>query len=202
MPSVLLQHGFHEYRKGYFNAYRTDTYAYCQRVHHSPNRKCIRPRRNMRFSFLQCIPLWRKCIIIFATSWTMLTACFSSTSLISVSKEISEDLNTTNQTVILSTAGLILAMGMSTLVWSSIATVSSIPGINVREVLTDMDQIVGRRVAYLACITVLFGLTVCTAVAPTIVIFVIMRILSGLQGTLSCCRSNYHCRVLHSRTAW
>lgn len=71
------------------------------------------------------IPLWRKCLIVFVTSWTTLAACFSSTSLLAASKEISEDLNTTSQVVTLSTAGLLLAMGLSALVWSPIASVSS-----------------------------------------------------------------------------
>lgn len=71
------------------------------------------------------IPLWRKCVIVFSCSWSTLAACFSSTSLLSASKEISEDLNTTSQVVTLSTAGLMVAMGMSALVWSPIASVSS-----------------------------------------------------------------------------
>lgn len=70
------------------------------------------------------ISLWRKCLIVFACSWSTLAACFSSTSLLSASKEISEDLNTTSQVVTFSTAGLMLAMGMSALVWSPIASVS------------------------------------------------------------------------------
>lgn len=69
-------------------------------------------------------PLWRKCIIVFACSWGALAACFSSTSLLSASKEISDDLDTTSQVVTLSTAGLLLAMSMSALVWSPIASVS------------------------------------------------------------------------------
>jgi hypothetical protein len=70
------------------------------------------------------IPLWRKCIIVFVTSWSTLAACFSSTSLLSASEEISEDLNTTSQVVGFSTAGLLLAMGLSALVWSPVASVS------------------------------------------------------------------------------
>ncbi|KAF2631026.1 putative MFS transporter [Macroventuria anomochaeta] len=110
------------------------------------------------------IPLWRKCIIVFACSWSTLAACFSSTSLLWASKEISEDLNTTSQVVTFSTAGLILAMGMSALVWSPIAS------------------IVGRRVAYIACTTILLAFTIGAAIAPTIEVFVAMRVLSGLQG--------------------
>jgi len=75
------------------------------------------------------ISLWRKCLIVFACSWGALAACFSSTSLLSASKEISEDLNTTSQVVTLSTAGLLLAMSLSALVWSPIASVSGTRGL-------------------------------------------------------------------------
>lgn len=70
------------------------------------------------------ITLWKKCVIVFACSWSTLAACFSSTSLLSASKEISKDLNTTSHVVTFSTAGLMMAMGMSALIWSPIATVS------------------------------------------------------------------------------
>ena len=82
------------------------------------------------------IPLWRKCIIVFACSWSTLAACFSSTSLLSASKEISEDLHTTGQVVTFSTAGLMLAMGMSALIWSPVASVSRSRGRERSPVLT------------------------------------------------------------------
>jgi hypothetical protein len=82
------------------------------------------------------IPMWRKCIIVFACSWSTLAACFSSTSLLSASKEISEDLDTTSQVVTFSTAGLMLAMGQSALVWSPVASVSGSHG---REIDRDVD---------------------------------------------------------------
>lgn len=72
------------------------------------------------------ISLQKKCMIVFACSWSTLAACFSSTSLLSASKEISEDLNTTSQVVTFSTACLILAMGISALIWSPIANVSCV----------------------------------------------------------------------------
>ncbi|KAJ4299303.1 hypothetical protein N0V90_004547 [Kalmusia sp. IMI 367209] len=110
------------------------------------------------------LPLWRKCVIVFATSWTTLAACFSSTSLLSASSEISADLGGTKEAVSLSTAGLLVALGVSSLVWSPIAA------------------IIGRRLAYNICIFVLFGFTIGAALAPNMRIFVAMRILSGLQG--------------------
>ncbi|KAJ8117866.1 hypothetical protein OPT61_g1031 [Boeremia exigua] len=110
------------------------------------------------------IPLWRKCFVVFACSWGALAACFSSTSLLSASQEISTDLNTSSQVVTLSSAGLMLAMGMSALVWSPIAS------------------IIGRRVAYIACTIALLAFTAGAAVAPTVEVFVAMRVLSGFQG--------------------
>jgi hypothetical protein len=68
------------------------------------------------------ISLWKKCLIVFACSWSTLAACFSSTSLLSASREISEDLKTTSQAVTFSTAGLMMAM--SALIWNPIASVS------------------------------------------------------------------------------
>lgn len=70
------------------------------------------------------IPMWRKYVIVFATSWTTLAACFSSTSLLSASTEIAVDLHTTPEVVSLSTAGMLFAIGLSSFVWSPIAAVS------------------------------------------------------------------------------
>ncbi|KAF2637308.1 putative MFS transporter [Massarina eburnea CBS 473.64] len=110
------------------------------------------------------IPMWRKCVIVFVTSWTTLSACFSSTSLLSATHEIAVDMNTTTEAVSLSTAGLLVAMGLSPLVWSPIAS------------------IIGRRMAYIACLGVLFAFTIGAAVAQSMEVFVAMRVLSGLQG--------------------
>lgn len=76
-------------------------------------------------AFYDSIPMWKKSIVVFTCSWGALTACFSSTSLLSASKEIGEDLDTASQVVTLSSAGLVFAMGMSALVWSPIASVSN-----------------------------------------------------------------------------
>ncbi|KAL1794621.1 hypothetical protein ACET3X_006437 [Alternaria dauci] len=110
------------------------------------------------------MPTWRKYIIVFATSWTTLAACFSSTSLLSASTEIAADLHTTPEVVSLSTAGMLFAIGLSSFVWSPIAA------------------IVGRKLAYNACVAVLFSFTIGAAVAPNMPVFVTMRVLSGLQG--------------------
>ncbi|CAN9336261.1 unnamed protein product [Alternaria alternata] len=110
------------------------------------------------------MPMWRKYVIVFATSWTTLAACFSSTSLLSASTEIAVDLHTTPEVVSLSTAGMLFAIGLSSFVWSPIAA------------------IVGRKLAYNACVAVLFSFTIGAAVAPNMPVFVTMRVLSGLQG--------------------
>ncbi|PSN60172.1 putative MFS transporter [Corynespora cassiicola Philippines] len=110
------------------------------------------------------LPMWRKYILVFVLSWTTLGACFSSTSLLTASAEIARDLHTSKEVISLSTAGLLCAMGVSPLVWSPIAS------------------IIGRRLAYNACIAVLFGTTLGAVLAPSMPLFVAMRILSGLQG--------------------
>lgn len=73
----------------------------------------------------------RKYSIVFATSWTTLAACFSSTSLLSANKEIAADLRGTPEAVSLSTAGLLIAVGMSSLVWSPVASVRFLPTHNI-----------------------------------------------------------------------
>lgn len=127
------------------------------------------------------ITLSKKCLIVFACSWSTLTACFSSTSLLSASKEISEEFDTTSQVVTFSTAGLMMAMGLSALIWSPIASVGCKHWYEDRN-LANADQIIGRRSAYITCTTVLLAFTLGAALAPTIEVFVAMRVLSGFQG--------------------
>jgi hypothetical protein len=70
------------------------------------------------------IPFWRRCVIVFVLSWVTLGSTFSSTSLLSVASEISKDLHTTPEAINLSTGGMLLAMGLSSFVWSPLAAVS------------------------------------------------------------------------------
>lgn len=51
-----------------------------------------------------------------------------------------------------------------------------------KDVDAKSGKIVGRKLAYNACVGVLFGLTIGAAVAPNMPAFVAMRVLSGLQG--------------------
>ncbi|KAL5433465.1 hypothetical protein PMIN07_011372 [Paraphaeosphaeria minitans] len=110
------------------------------------------------------LPMWRKCMIVFVTSWATLAACYSSTSLLSASTEIAADLGGTKEAVSLSTGGVLLALGSSLLLWSPISA------------------IIGRRLAYNICLLFLFCFTIGAALAPNMRVFIAMRILSGLQG--------------------
>ncbi|OAG00120.1 synaptic vesicle transporter [Paraphaeosphaeria sporulosa] len=110
------------------------------------------------------IPMWRKCMIVFVTSWATLAACFSSTSLLSAGTEIAADLGGTKEAVSLSTGGVLLALGSSPLIWSPIAA------------------IIGRRLTYNICLLFLFCFTIGAALAPNMRVFIAMRVLSGLQG--------------------
>lgn len=80
-----------------------------------------------RASGFDCsIPLWRKWTIVFAASWATMAATFSSTSLLSAADEIAKDFQTTTAAVNLSTGGLLLVMGTSSLIWGPVGVVSSL----------------------------------------------------------------------------
>ncbi|KAL0257431.1 hypothetical protein SLS55_008244 [Diplodia seriata] len=110
-------------------------------------------------------PLWRKCLIVFVTSWVTLAATFSSTSLFSAANEVAATYGVSAADVNVANAGVLLAMAFSSFIWGPIGT------------------IVGRKVSYNMCIVVLFFFTVGTALAPDFGTFVAMRVLSGLSGT-------------------
>ncbi|EON61091.1 hypothetical protein W97_00302 [Coniosporium apollinis CBS 100218] len=110
-------------------------------------------------------PMWRKCLVVFVTSWMALAATFSSTSLFTAADEIAQEFSTTAVEVNISSAGVLLAMGFSSFIWGPIGST------------------IGRRSSYNACIIVLFLFTVGAAVAPNMPTFAAMRVLSGLQGT-------------------
>lgn len=110
-------------------------------------------------------PLWRKCLIVFVTSWVTLAATFSSTSLFSAANEVASTYHVSTADINVANAGVLLAMGFSTFIWGPIGT------------------IVGRKVSYNMCIVLLFFFTIGTALAPNFQTFVAMRVLSGLSGT-------------------
>lgn len=111
------------------------------------------------------LPLWRKSLIVFATSWVALAATFSSTSLFSASEEIAKDFGISMTEVNLSNAGVLFTMAFSGFIWGPI------------------EKIVGRKMAYNACIATLFAFTVGAAIAKNLDTFIVMRVLVGLQGT-------------------
>lgn len=73
---------------------------------------------------MQGAPLWRKCMVVFTTSWVTLSACFSSTLFFSTVDEIAEEFNVSKVTVNVANAGVLLTLGMSTLVWGPVEVVS------------------------------------------------------------------------------
>jgi hypothetical protein len=73
---------------------------------------------------MQGAPMWRKCMIVFTTSWITLSACFSSTLFFSTVDEIADEFNVPKMTVNIANAGVLLTLGMSTLVWGPVEMVS------------------------------------------------------------------------------
>lgn len=147
------------------------------------------------------IPLWRKSLVVFATSWTTLAACFSSTSLLSASTEIAADLHSTPEVVSLSTAGLLFAIGLSALVWSPIAAVSlfltETP--SLRKILTPSCQDCGKKVGVQClcwCAIRLDSWRCCRAKYARIRHYARLVWLAGLL--FPCRGSDNHCRVLSS----
>jgi MFS family permease len=111
------------------------------------------------------LPLWRKCIILFVVSWMTFVVTFSSTSLLPATPEIAADLHTTPELLNVTNAGVLLAMGFSSLIWGPVTA------------------LLGRRVAYNIAIGALCGCSVGTAVAGGSSVFTAFRVLGGLTGT-------------------
>lgn len=148
------------------------------------------------------IDFCKKCIIVFACSWSTLAACFSSTSLLSASKEISEEFNTTSQVVTFSTAGLMMAMGTSALIWSPIASVSRGQGVKSEHkaylAADHRSKISVYRMYY--CATSLHYW--CSSSTNHRGFRRHARVIWLPRLLLPCCWSDYHRRVLSSRTTW
>lgn len=111
------------------------------------------------------LSLWRKCSIVFITSWTTMAACFASTSLMSVTSEIASTLHTSNNSIVYSNAGVLFTMGCSSFVWGPVG------------------RLIGRKNAFMAATLVLMAFTIGTGFANNFGVFLAMRLLSGLQGT-------------------
>ncbi|KAL5338846.1 major facilitator superfamily domain-containing protein [Aspergillus crustosus] len=111
------------------------------------------------------LPLWRKAIILFVISWMTLAVTFSSTSLLPATPEIAAEFDTTSETLNITNAGVLLAMGFSTMIWGP------------------LTKLLGRRTAYNTAIAVLVGCSIGTAGSTGMSMFVVFRVLGGLTGT-------------------
>ena len=111
------------------------------------------------------LPFWRKSIILFVVSWMTLAVTFNSTSLLPATPEIAAQFDTTQEILNVTNAGVLLAMGFSSLIWGP------------------LGQLIGRRMAYNIAILVLCGCSAGTAAATNMQMFTAFRILGGLTGT-------------------
>ncbi|KAF5866674.1 hypothetical protein ETB97_010769 [Aspergillus alliaceus] len=111
------------------------------------------------------LPIWRKCIILFVVSWMTLAVTFSSTSLLPATPEIAEEFNTTTETLNITNAGVLLAMGFSSLIWGP------------------MNNLIGRRISYNLAILMLCACSAATGSAVDLKMFTAFRVLGGLTGT-------------------
>nr|AAD34564.1 unknown [Aspergillus terreus] len=111
------------------------------------------------------IPLWRKCVITFVVSWMTLVVTFSSTCLLPAAPEIANEFDMTVETINISNAGVLVAMGYSSLIWGP------------------MNKLVGRRTSYNLAISMLCACSAGTAAAINEKMFIAFRVLSGLTGT-------------------
>jgi MFS family permease len=110
-------------------------------------------------------PEVQKWIVVFVTSLVTMTACFSSTSLMSAATQIADEFHTTPEVINASNAGLLIAMGISPFIYSPL-----IP-------------LIGRLYTFNLCIFLLLGFTLAASLAPNLGCFIAFRVLSGFQGT-------------------
>ncbi|GKZ20535.1 hypothetical protein AbraIFM66951_005860 [Aspergillus brasiliensis] len=107
----------------------------------------------------------RKYLILFIISWNTLVVTFLSTSLLVATPEISADLSTTPEIINVTNSGVLIAMGCSSLIWSPLA------------------EIFSRKQSYDTATLVIVAASIGTALAPSMSIFTLMRVLSGFTGT-------------------
>ncbi|RDW74661.1 putative MFS transporter [Aspergillus mulundensis] len=111
------------------------------------------------------LPRWRKYIILFIVSWMTLAVTFSSTALLPATPEIATEFNTTSEILNITNAGVLLAMGFSTLLWGPLTI------------------LIGRRVSYNIAVAVLVTASGLTAGSRSMGWFTACRILGGFTGT-------------------
>lgn len=106
-----------------------------------------------------------KCLVVFVTSFTTMTACFSSTSLFSAASNVAEEYGTTPEIINASSAGVLVMMGVSTFFWGPLV------------------HLCGRLYAWNSCIVALLAWTLAASFSSKLSYFIAFRLLSGLQGT-------------------
>ncbi|KAK1145790.1 hypothetical protein N8T08_004031 [Aspergillus melleus] len=74
---------------------------------------------------VQEAPRWRKCMIVFSSSWITMSACFSSTLFLSTVNELTQEFNVPPRTFEIANAAVLLAFGMSALVWGPVEKVAA-----------------------------------------------------------------------------
>jgi MFS family permease len=111
------------------------------------------------------LPAWRKYLILFSVSWMTFVITYSSTALLPAMPEISSEFSIPSESVAVTNAGVLLAMGFSSFVW--------IP----------VGLLLGRQRAYNIAIFFLCACSCGTAVATNMAIFTAMRVLGGFTGT-------------------
>jgi MFS family permease len=109
--------------------------------------------------------LWRKHMILFIVSWNALVVTSTSTCVFITSLEIAIELATTPEIINITNAGVLIAMGCSSLLWSPVARLTSL------------------RRSYNASLVFLFLTSIGTVLSPTMACFTAMRVLTGLVGT-------------------
>lgn len=111
------------------------------------------------------LPSWQKATILFIVSWNCFVVTSTSTSLFVATPEIAATFRSTVETINVTNAPVLIAMGCSTLIWAPLA------------------EIFSRRLSYNIALAVMFATSVGTALAPNVSTFTSMRILTGLTGT-------------------
>ncbi|SPN99921.1 related to MFS transporter [Cephalotrichum gorgonifer] len=110
------------------------------------------------------LPKWRRYVILFIVSWNCFVVITTSTSVLIATPEISAELSTTPAIINVTNSGVLLAMGLSPMIWAP---------------LSDMFS---RRIAYSLTIAFLFITSIGTAVSHNFATFTAMRLLTGLTG--------------------
>lgn len=109
---------------------------------------------------------WRKIAIVFMMNWVAFTTSFSSAALFPAIPDIASDFGTARSAIDASNAAVFICLAVSGFLW------------------VPLMRIFGRKHAYYAAVIVFFIFSVATAAAPTIEVWIAMRCVSMLEGTI------------------